>query len=295
MNLTKPYKLLFKELRKDAYRTWTVYDYFLKENTHPTDKINVILRIDVDFGLHLCPKLGSILKENGISASFYFLTFLNRYYDIWKSNIPRIISNMGFEVGLHTDHYYEQLISGKDALEGIRTDVYKLSKLIGKPIYGMVYHGHKAINALGTTNWEIYKYIPPEELGLVYHDGLNSPYTKPDSANFWRPNTDYPALSDYFMGVVGGWKYCPHYPIKFLRRMKPGESVNICIHPHNAFEWWKNWNYSYNEKMPERYSLIDHLINFYKIGRGLMMQHLTSYPRIYNLLRRLKKWAKKLI
>lgn len=271
---------MFEELGRNIYQTWTVYDYFIKARTLYLEgkKINVILRIDVDIGLHLCPKLASILKENGINASFYFLTFPQRYYNIWESEIPKKIADMGFEVGLHTDHYYEQLVFGKDAIEGIKEDVEKLRKLVGKPFYGMVYHGHKAINALGTTNWEVYKRIPPEEFDLVYHDGLNSPYTKPESENFWRPSTTHPILSDFYRGVVGGWNYYPRYPIEVLRKMKSGESINICIHPHNAFKWWMNWDYSYNERIPERTTLLQKFIFLLKI----------KYPRFYRLLRHVR-------
>jgi len=277
VELTKPYRLLLEELAKDTYCTWSVFDYFLKENIHPKDKINIILRIDVDFGLHLCPNFATLLKENGITnASFYFLTFPSRYYNIWKSDIAKIIADRGFEVGLHTDHYYEQLISGKDAIEGIKEDVKRMNDLIGKSVYGMVYHGHKAINALGTTNWEIYKNTPPEELGLVYHDGVNSPYTKPGSDDFWRPNTDYPVLSD-FVGVVGAWKYCPSHPLRILRKIKAGQSINVVIHPHNAFKWWINWDYSYGENMPKRATMTDKLINLYKIKVPCIGQRIMDY------------------
>jgi len=282
MKLTKPYQLLFRELEKNIYCTYNVYDYIIKEDMPPEDKKNVIMKVDVDLGLHLSLELAFILKEKNINASFYFLTFPNRYYNIWKSDIPKIISNMGFEVGLHTDHYYEQIISGKDAIEGIKEDVKRLSNLIGKPIHGMVYHGHKEIDALGRTNWEIYKYSKPEDLGLFYHDGYNTPYT--------NNRTDY-SLSD-FMSVAGAWRYSPHYPIKTLRRMKAGESILIEIHPHNAFEYWKNWDYSYDEKMPERESsIIESLINFWKVK---YMEVKYDHPKIYSLLKEVKRWRKDL-
>ena len=293
--LTKPYELLFEELTRDIYHTWSVYDYFIRQSIRPKEKINVILRIDVDFGLHLCSKLASILKEKEINASFYFLTFPSRYYNIWRSDIPKIVSDMSFEVGLHTDHYYEQLISGRDATEGIKEDVKKLSKLVGKPIYGMVYHGHEAMKALGTLNWEIYKNTPPEELDLLYHDGLTSPYTKPGSNDFWEPNTDHPLLSDHMRGVVGAWRYCVSLPLRILRKVKVGESIHICIHPHNAFEWWENWDYSYGEEMPEKKdTLTDELINIYNVRLTRMIQYLKSYPRMRRILERVKKWRKSL-
>lgn len=284
--LTKPYRLLFGELRKDIYCTWSVYDYFVrtraeKKYVAKKEKKNVILRIDVDFGFHLCVKLASLLKGAHINASFFFLTFPSRYYNLWKSDIPRLVSDMGFEVGLHTDHYYEQLVSGKDAIEGIKKDVERLSKLVGKPIYGMVYHGHKEINALGKTNWDVYKHLKSKDLGLVYHDGYDSPYTKSESEG-WRPNTDHPVLSDW-LSVVGAWKYCPYYPIKILGQVKTGESIHIVIHPHNAFKYWKNWDYSYGEKIPKKESLIELLINFSRVRCSLAIRYLQAHNVLWKM------------
>lgn len=295
MKLTKPYELLFSELQKGIYRTWTVYDYFIIGKNIDPDKKHVILRVDVDYGLHLCPALALSLKERKINASFYFLTFPNRYYDIWKSDIPRIISDMGFEVGLHTDHYYEQLISAKDAIEGIREDVEKLSKQIGKPIRGMVWHGHITTNLYGLNNWGIYKDIPPEKLGLTYHDGVDSPYTKPGSDSLWNPNTTH-FLSD-FIGVVGGWNYYPAFPVKVLhKKVKTGDSINIGIHPHNAFNYWENWDYSYGERMPHRSHFLQEPLNYLRvwkmISRAIVVQHLKNYPRLYRLVKSLKNRQK---
>ncbi len=286
----KPYKLLFKELERDKYVVKSVYEYFI-EGKSASDKVNAILRIDVDSGLHLSLWLAYVLHYYGFNGSFYFLTFPERYYNIWKSDVPKVVSDLGFEVGLHTDHYYQQLIFGDDALEGIRRDIKRLSKLISKPIYGMVYHGHKSIDELRTTNWEVYKYVSPEELGLKYHDGVYSPYTKPNSHDFWQPNTDH-FLSD-FLGVPGGWYYCAAYPIKVLRKAKPGESVHIVIHPLNVFsKWWIDWPDKYDEKMPESPTLSKHLYNFFKVRYALGVKCLAKYPRIYHKLRRLKEWVK---
>jgi hypothetical protein len=276
IELTQPYKLLFEELSKDFYCKWNVFGFFIKEINHPKNQINVILRIDVDSGFHLCPCLATLLKEKGImNASFYFLTFTNRYYNIWESNIPKIIHEKGFEVGLHSDHYYEELISGKNALSGITHDVKKLSNVIGSPIKGMVYHGHPAIDAFNTTNWEAYKNVPPKELGLKYHDGLNSPYTNPLSTKIWRPNTIKPILSDY-IGVNGAWLYYPNYPLKILKKLTPGESIHIIIHPINAFKWWKNWDYSYGEVTPKKVTLNQKLLALYKMRTPKVLQYIIN-------------------
>lgn len=274
--VTAPYHHLFEELAGDRYCIWSVYDYFIQEGPPSEDKVNVIIRVDVDRGLHLCTDLASILKEKNIKASFYFLTFPERYYNIWESSIPKLVAEKRFEVGLHTDHYYEQLISGKDAIEGIRKDVKKLSDCIGTDVYGMTYHGHPAINALGTTNWEVYKTIPAEKLGLVYHDGVDSPYTAPGEGDAWKPNTTHPILTDY-MKISGAWKYCPWYPVKLLQTVLPGQSIHICIHPHNAFTWWEDWDHSYQESMPERDTLSRVLTNTMRIGIPCLVQQFILY------------------
>jgi hypothetical protein len=182
MERTKPYSVLFKELEKDRYQTHSVYEYFIEKKRFK-EKVNVVLRIDVDRGLHLCPKLASLLKEKGMNASFYFLTNPERYYNLWNNDIVKQVSDMGFEVGLHTDHYYEQLVFGNDALKGISEDVKRLSTLIGRPIKGMIYHGHNEINALNKKNWDIYKNLKPEVLGLEYHDGFTSVQAVPQLPN----------------------------------------------------------------------------------------------------------------
>jgi hypothetical protein len=280
LELTEPYRLLFEELTKDSFCSWNVFDYFIKGIDIPKDQINVILRIDVDSGFHLCPLLATFLKEKEISGSFYFLTFPDRYYNIWNSNIPKKIYKDKFEVGLHTDHYYEELISGKNALEGIINDVKKLGNSIGNPIKGMTYHGHHAMNRFNTTNWEIYKNIPPKRLGLVYHDGINSPYTNPHSNKIWKPNITTPILSDY-LGINGAWLYYPNFPLKILKKLTLGDSLHIIIHPLNAFNWWNHWDYSYGEHIPKKATFNEKLLALYKMKIPQLVQKIITRTLTY--------------
>lgn len=253
--LAKPYYLLFNELSKEKYQTYSVYEYFIEKRGKPkNNKINVVIRIDVDSGLETCDFLSNYLKENKINACFYFLTHPHRYYDIWSSPIPKIVSEKGFEVGLHTDHYYEELTLGKNAIENIKKDVKKLSTLIGKPIKGMVYHGHNEIDAWGKTNCDVYKNVHPKELGLIYHDftiGMGPEQDK--TFNYYH-------ILDY-LGIVNGWRFFPQYPIKKLRRMKLGDTVVIFMHPENAFKTetlFKNLKHFLRIRI--RYQLIDPFI-----------------------------------
>ena len=85
--------------------------------------------------------MAHMLCKRGIRASIYYLTQPNLHYDIWRTTVPAQTADMGFKVGLHTDHYYEELIGGRRALEGIRSDLRRLCQLIGQPVHGMVWHG----------------------------------------------------------------------------------------------------------------------------------------------------------
>ncbi len=296
--LTKVYKNLFEELsNRDKYECRTVYEHYVVHESKPIkDKIIVILRVDVDNGFHLTEPLVNYMNDYGLKASHYFLTHPDRYYDLWKSDIPKNTLKMGHEVGLHSDHYYDQLELGIDGLTTLKNDIKRLSSLIGEPIKGMVHHGHPAINAKGTTNWELTKELNSFELGLEYHDGLRSCYIDPKTER-WKPKCDF-RLSDY-LGLPSslGWNYLPNYPLSKLKKFgKKGAIFHIGFHTLNAFEnYWESWDFKYGEKVfPKetkqtfwkkkiyisfRYLIYINLINFLEyIGvRNIIKKILTSH------------------
>lgn len=255
------YNSLFKELNKEKYNVLSVYDYFIK-NKGSKNKANVIIRIDVDWGLEESLELARDLKKYNLRGSFYFLTFPERYYNIWESKVPKEISNMGFEVGIHSDHYFEQLTKGINAIKKIKEDVKKLSEIIKKPIYGMTYHGSHDMAKLGKRNDEIYDRIDPKLLGLEYHDGSCSVYIKKKYP--YTPNTDY-HISDW-IGINFPWFYHPLYPIKKLRKMRKGESIHMVLYPpmkeliSEGLNFYINWLRVRNIYMKEK--LIEMLSSF---------------------------------
>lgn len=256
--LTPAYLSVLNELSNTSkYCVRSVYQHYVTHNGVPDDRrATVVLRIDVDNGFHLSLPLALHIHKRGLTASHYFLTHPERYYNLWNSTIPKKIYELGQEVGLHSDHYYEQLVYGVNGLENLRRDINRLSHLIGSPIKGMVYHGHNDMNALGKTNWELTNTITPSYIGLEYNDGLYSCYIKPDSKS-WRPKCDY-RLSDY-MGLPQswGWNYLPSYPVQKLKaHARPGFVIHIGMHTINAFKYWNYWTPAYQEKMPEKESII---------------------------------------
>ena len=155
----------------------TVFEQYALERRH-SKCVNVAIRHDVDLALDLVLPLAEYERMLSIRASYYFLT-KTAPYDLWNSNVPRRIAQMGHEVGLHSDHAYEAKALHADGLARIREDVKRLSDLAGVPVKGMVWHGGKHAKALGIHNYDLYEKVPAQDLGLVYHDAaLYHPRTR---------------------------------------------------------------------------------------------------------------------
>lgn len=260
-SLNEVYSAVFDELsRRDRYRTFNVREFYARRNAEgEEDKVNVVVRIDVDSGLHLAPALAKELSSRGISASHYFLTNPQRHYKIWGSGVPALVgSKEGQEVGLHSDHYYEQIVYGRPALEAIRDDVQRLSMEARRPVSGMVYHGHEKINRIGAINRQAYIDAPPERLGLEYHDGDMGPYSAEGTRAAWQPVCDV-RISD-FCGYPNsfGWIYYPEAPIERLKSIRPGQTVHLSFHTINAFKYWLNWSEDFGERKIKKESRFTH-------------------------------------
>lgn len=262
-SLNPVYKRVFDCLADaDRYCTWTVKEFYVDRAGRPApDRVNVVVRIDVDSGLHLEPMLAEALADRGIHASHYFLPHPDSYYQLWGSGVPRQVAHMpGQEIGLHSDHHYQQLAGGPEALQQIRADVRKLAEEADAPIHGMVYHGHPAINAMNRSNSDAYRNVAPDALGLTYHDGADSCYTTPTHTGRWQPPCDR-RYSD-FCGIANsdGWVYQPRRPLKVLAGMKRGEVLHLSLHTRNAFRYWEDWPTDYGEEPVKRQSTV----TFYK-------------------------------
>jgi SAM-dependent methyltransferase len=251
--ITRPYKDFFRLLSNtDTYRTYSIGEfYYDRKGVVDESKVNVPLRIDVDGCLHLCLPLAEAMRGYGLKATFFFLTHPDRYYKIWGSGVPKGVAQLGFEVGLHTDHYYEQLTKGIDGLARLKYDIEKLSEEAGVRIKGMVHHGHPGIDALGKKNWDLIRDIPSHAVGIDYHEGLLSCYIKPGSET-WCPKCDI-RISD-FLGFarLGGWNYYPYYPFKEISAARPGDIAHIAFHVDNVFEYWRGWDRSFGETPKKR-------------------------------------------
>ena len=252
LQIAKPFQLLLNELANtERYVTYTVEEYFI-DGKRDANKVNVIVRADVDNGLALTVDVAKILADRKIRCSFYYLSNSKLHYDIWKSDAPKKVAELGIEVGLHTDHYFEEKTGGRKALDGIREDVKRLSELIGKPISGMVWHGHPAAENQGIWNINGYKGVPANDLGLRYHDG-EPPYFREGKTIQWISPTDL-FVSDNLFGYPNEIQYFPTNYLKTLQAAKIGQSVGLYFHTLYFFGNWNDvWKGDELEKFPSPY------------------------------------------
>ncbi len=244
VKLLKRYDRIFQELTNERYQVFTVYDYFITRKAIAKDKINVIIRFDVDYNIYFAYLAAQNLKEKNIEASFYFFASTEQY-NIWDNEFVKKISQMGFEVGIHSDHLSRQIQYGIDGISAIKEDVVKFASLIGKPPEGMVFH----VGDDNIENWHLYKYLEPESLGLKYHDGFTSNYHN-TQFNYFYSRSDY-LMSDYYF-FSNGWRLRPFMVRSKLRKVEKGASVHIVIHPTFMFKWWKMWKVEYGKKRPPK-------------------------------------------
>lgn len=284
--LTKAYDALFAQLSDDSrYATRSVAGFYVDDAGRPDpDKVTVVIRVDVDSGLHLVPDLARHMRARGLAGSFYFLTDPQRHYRLWDSGIPARTAALGFEVGLHTDHQFAELCGGPPALEALREDARRLEAEAGTRVRGAVFHGHKAMDALGRSNRETLLNVDPADAGLDYHDGLSGGYADP-AAPGWAPPCDR-AIGDFY-GFPASWgfNYAPRLPRKELARAKPGEVVHLGLHAMNAFRYWLDWDPEYGEPRPQRESRLSFARKAasIRLRHGLLRGHSLSWAVLYAL------------
>ncbi len=221
------YLALFQELTKPRYHVYTV-DQFYHQGQRDPNKVQVVLRFDVDAGAGITYELAEHLHNLGLPASIYFLTRTATYPLDWDK--LRGVQAKGFEIGLHSDHYYEQLTGQGDGISLIKEDAASFARELGAPV-GMVWHGHAGMHTLNKCNWDVYKYTDPEDLGLRYHDGVDGPYSYANVAT-WGPPADV-YISDGMQQYLVLWR---RY-LRVIRRAKPGTVVHLLLHPHRTVDW----------------------------------------------------------
>ena len=248
-SLTSTYYNLFNHLSDgNLYEVRTVKQHYCDNlGACVPEKVTVVLRVDVDRGMHLVGPLSDCLGEFGLVGSFFFITHKQKHYEYKNKEIYQNLLRRGHEVGVHTDHIFEAYQNKSSAILKFKNDVSILQKLTENKIYGSVFHGHGEIEKLGMSNWDLTKRIEPSHIGLLYHDGFTSCYHDSRHSS-WKPRCDI-QITD-FLGLphARGFNAYPNYVLDRLKRAKPGQIVHLCIHNHYAFEYWLDWPDTFQEE-----------------------------------------------
>lgn len=245
MKLREPYKQILDELVKDRYKTWTLYNMFIKQERHPA-KVNVALRIDCDWSISDALDIAKELRVRNLSATFCVRMDGQRYeISEHKEALQSIAGD--FEIALHASK----------GLQGRYHYAAKmLSEACGKQVKGMTFHETEEV-------WHDYKDTPPAEFGLEYHDGCTKTRVVPsheinpatryfdythegiycESKNgHWRPPANH-WLSDNLL-VRNAWSFVPWYPLKKLRHAQLGETIHLTFHtlfPYRNVDPWNDY------------------------------------------------------
>lgn len=153
-------------VKDHGYQPLTCKAYFEHRKARTLPPKPVVFRIDVDRSPKKSMKMASVLKEEGIPASFFYRLHAPEYNPLSFDNmrIIREVHHMGFEIGLHTE-----MVDGayvwKELPENIlRRDLLILSHVVGDRIVGVASHR----NFSGLNNLDFWATHTPAEFDLWY-------------------------------------------------------------------------------------------------------------------------------
>lgn len=218
-DLLPPFRRLYETLAGDArYRVRPVVEHFAREQ-RDAGAVNVCIRHDVDIALDFVMPLAEYEAALGIRATYYFLTD-TAPYRIWESDVPRRVAALGHEVGIHSDHLYEQLALQRDGLARLREDVARMREHADAPVPGVAWHGGKHIAAYEANNYDLYREHDPADLGLEYHDAV-----------FYRPGTRTWRSDHLLSDGENSLRFVPGKPRRVLESAAPGQDLLVVTHP----------------------------------------------------------------
>lgn len=101
-------------------------------NGYPDDPF-LILRHDIDLSPEAALRMAEIEADMGIKANYFFL-FSSPWYNLFDEDnilIPRLLTEMGHEVGLHYDMALLEKVNKENPLEVLTSQSELLSELCG--------------------------------------------------------------------------------------------------------------------------------------------------------------------
>jgi hypothetical protein len=203
------YREFLYNLGTEHFSVRTFEDYI--KNQLVDDKINVIIRHDVDISLKRTMKMVEIEKAEGIRSTYFFRLYAEKY--TFEEAIPLIkkLSDDGFGIGLH----YETLsiVKGdrQKAIALLDSDIQRLREIA--PVNVVAAHGQK-----GYKNRDIWEDVDKEALQIT---------------------SAYDMKYDLYLSDAGGKRLSgmdKKYLFDRIYEASPGQTVQVLIHP----DWWIN-------------------------------------------------------
>jgi len=194
-------------IKSDDFEIISFDDY---ENGHISmDKVNVILRHDVDISLSRTKKMAETQKELGIHSTYFFRLHAEKY--TFEEAVPIIkkLADDGFGIGLHYETLSLAEGDRKKAIDLLERDIGVLREIA--PVRVVAAHGQK-----GYKNREIWIDVDKSSLSI---------------------SSAYDMENDLYLSDAGGKRLRGKngkYLFDRIYEAKPGQIVQVLIHP----DWW---------------------------------------------------------
>jgi hypothetical protein len=201
------FKEFLEVIKGDKYSILTFSDY--DAGIINTEKVNVILRHDVDISLKRTIRMAEIQKELGVVATYFFRLHAEKYS--FEDAIPVIkqLVESGFKIGLHYETLSQAQGNREQAIQMFKDDVQRLREFVS--VSTVAAHGQK-----GYKNRDIWENIDQEAIQV---------------------RSAYDVKHDLYLSDAGGKRlsgYDDKYLFDRIYEAKPGQIVQVLIHP----DWW---------------------------------------------------------
>lgn len=181
------FKFTYEALKKQfesaliqGYEVLTCAEYVRRKSSNSLSKKTVVNRVDIDYSVKKCEKVGEKFNELGIKASFFVRLHAPEYNPFSFENY-RIIKQLiesGHEIGYHSEVIDEAQIWNEPAVDCLKRDIDVFNRIFGIEIEGIASHG----GLTGLNNLDFWKDKTPSQFGLLY-EGYDK---QPENNIFWE-------------------------------------------------------------------------------------------------------------
>ncbi|RDE14612.1 MAG: hypothetical protein C4K48_06080 [Candidatus Thorarchaeota archaeon] len=201
------YRFFLRTIKDERYDTLLFNDHI--DGDFKKNKVNVLLRHDVDISLFRARRMYEIEKEQGIRSTYFFRMHAEKYSHEEAIPLIRQLHVDGFGIGMHYDMLSFTKGDKEKAIALFREDLVRLREIATTHI--VCPHGHRKYK-----NREIWSELDRESLQV------------------WSA---YDMKYDFYISDAGGGRIIDSQGRHILGRVdeaKLGQVVQVLIHP----DWW---------------------------------------------------------